>query len=145
MTTKSLRASFERRLGRRPDDWGLRLVYADWLEEEGETALAAAQRYMAEHEAWPRRAGSVDPTRRPDLDAISWDWWCGFVGDSLGTAGNEGILPVELWELLEGYAYASALGDLWYKEYRSRRAAERALGQALRRQADGAAPGVGRA
>jgi hypothetical protein len=29
--------------------WGLRLVYADWLEEHGEWAYAAAQRWLARH------------------------------------------------------------------------------------------------
>lgn len=47
------REAFERALDERPDDWGLRLVYADWLLEQGEYDLETAQRWMAENERTP--------------------------------------------------------------------------------------------
>jgi uncharacterized protein (TIGR02996 family) len=49
------REDFEAALDRDPDDGALRLVYADWLEEQGDVELAYAQRWMARHGKRPRR------------------------------------------------------------------------------------------
>jgi len=48
-------AGFEAALVGRPEDAGLRLVYADWLDDRGEHAYAAAHRWLAKVERWPVR------------------------------------------------------------------------------------------
>lgn len=40
-------AGFERALAERPDDRGLRLVYADWLDDQGQDGYARAHRFLA--------------------------------------------------------------------------------------------------
>ncbi len=44
---------FERALEDRPGDAGLRLVYADWLDDHGAPAPAAAHRWLAAAGRWP--------------------------------------------------------------------------------------------
>ena len=46
-------AGFEAALAASPDDAGLRLIYADWLDDHGETAYAAAHRWLAANGKWP--------------------------------------------------------------------------------------------
>lgn len=48
---------FERALAERPDDAGLRLIYADWLDDHGEAAYAAAHRWLAANGRWPAAYG----------------------------------------------------------------------------------------
>ncbi len=40
---------FEAHLEHHPDGWEMRLVYADWLEEQGESLLANGQRWQVEN------------------------------------------------------------------------------------------------
>lgn len=42
-----MKEQFETRLEKHPDDWDTRLVYADWLDEEGDHVAANGQRWQA--------------------------------------------------------------------------------------------------
>ena len=59
------RHDFERQLDDNPSDWVLRLIYADWLEEQGDN-FAEAQRWMAENKKCPEYRGAA---------AGEWAWW----------------------------------------------------------------------
>jgi uncharacterized protein (TIGR02996 family) len=66
------RDHFENALDRDPADAATRLVYADWLDEHDETALARAQRFMGYLGLHPH--GYVN-----DKDHIypsPWMWTC---------------------------------------------------------------------
>jgi uncharacterized protein (TIGR02996 family) len=114
------RDAFEAALDADPDDWSLRLVYADWLDENGDADLARCQRWMA--------ANRKRPVCRPPAFlhvADGWDW----------SLGNESLMygiPRHLgkWMPWPGPSESS------YREYPTRRAAERALATALSKQDD---------
>ncbi len=55
--------AFEAALNDDPNDWATRLVYADWLEDNGYEDYACAQRWM------------VEEKRRPVLGTGGWIWW----------------------------------------------------------------------
>ncbi len=55
--------AFEAALNDDPNDWATRLVYADWLEENGFADYASAQRWM------------VEEKRQPVLGTGGWIWW----------------------------------------------------------------------
>lgn len=50
---------FERALAESPADAGTRLVYADWLDDHGEAAYAAAHRWLAARHLAPARWESL--------------------------------------------------------------------------------------
>ena len=56
------RDDFEHKLDNNPEDWKLRLIYADWLEEQGDN-FAETQRWMAEHQKCAFQNKTV------------WHWW----------------------------------------------------------------------
>ena len=56
------RDDFEHKLDNNPEDWELRLIYADWLEEQGDN-FAETQRWMAEHQKCAFQNKTV------------WHWW----------------------------------------------------------------------
>jgi len=49
---------FESLLDRTPSDRDTRLLYADWLEDQGDIAAAEAIRYRCDIQKWPRGPGS---------------------------------------------------------------------------------------
>jgi uncharacterized protein (TIGR02996 family) len=52
----SLQIDFQTHLEQSPDDWEMRLVYADWLEERGESIQANGQRWQVEHKKYPENS-----------------------------------------------------------------------------------------
>ena len=56
-----------------PIDWELRSVFADWLEDQGETTLALGQRWQVKHQRTPQH-GSAKPngTVRHQDDWMGW-------------------------------------------------------------------------
>ena len=90
---------------------GMRLVYADWLEERGD-AHAAAQRWLVHRQKFPRYSGK------------SWDWWR--YGDRPDCLAED--LPATIWDRLPG---KPSDANRHCKEYPTRRSAERALYKAL--------------
>lgn len=55
MTDTITAAHFEAALDAAPDAWGVRLQYADWLDERGWSYEAMAQRWMVKHELAPQQ------------------------------------------------------------------------------------------
>jgi len=92
----------------------LRLVYADWLEERGDTT-AALQRWMVRESKYPRYSGEIQDT---------WTWWT--FGHGFSSKGED--LPQQIWKRLSGDPEGVPPN---YKEYDTREMAERALYKAL--------------
>ena len=53
---------FHEKLDQRPDDWDLRLIYADWLEQQERPEEAFTQRWMAKYKKAPWFHGESHPT-----------------------------------------------------------------------------------
>ncbi len=108
-----------------PEDWDLRRVFADWLEDQGSpelNVLANGQRWQAEHK---RRAGYHRGVEGgPNYDGHSYDWV-----NYRDWAKNEQcyISPnlIYVTENKGGYHCAS------YLEFSTRREGEIALAEAL--------------
>lgn len=45
--------AFRRSIAEKPADWTTRLIFADWLEEQGRSAAAAFQRWVVERKTSP--------------------------------------------------------------------------------------------
>jgi uncharacterized protein (TIGR02996 family) len=105
-------AAFEERLELNPADWTTRIIYADWMEEQGDHIAARGQRWMARHK------------KRPYWDCRSktWDW---YYGKNLGSWDS--VIPINLLDKLRGWVRSGRS----YQEYSTRIAAEAALAQAL--------------
>jgi uncharacterized protein (TIGR02996 family) len=67
-TPLPLPAEFDAGLDRRPADWELRLVAADWLEEHGDTLGAECLRWQARFRKRPHRSSFYGPEGK-------WGWW----------------------------------------------------------------------
>lgn len=52
-------AGFIAALDERPDDWRLRLIYSDWLEEQGRLDEAACQRWMERTRFCPTKSAAT--------------------------------------------------------------------------------------
>src|SRR4051812_4864231 len=77
---------FERALDRRPADWDLRAVIADWLDDNGDTLGAECLR-------WQARAG-----RRPQR---YWDCWVIALARVCGRGRTRRCeIPAPLWDRL---------------------------------------------
>jgi len=111
MNTKQ---AFEEAIEEKPDDWVLRLMYADWLDEHGDHDYAYRQRnwekahkYMSSavmDEDWMGETPPREFTLNEMLDAgrsflNGNDWWDlePFIGGSSLTAESQ-IDPKEFWE-----------------------------------------------
>jgi uncharacterized protein (TIGR02996 family) len=115
------REDFEAALDLAPDDWALRRVYADWLEEQGDYELAHAQRWMAVNRKHPRQWSDCA------LDEKPWRWFV--------------WVHIEQYHESRGHAYEDLPRDLargltpkhpyGHIEYADRRAAEADLARAL--------------
>jgi uncharacterized protein (TIGR02996 family) len=121
------REPFEQALDADPDDWTLRLVYADWLAEQGD-ALERAQRWMAQHQ------------KRPATVLEGSGYGIGWTGPRFAHQARTtypglavSLLPGELFDNLPRKGKAPARHS-WgddFKGYLGRRQAEQALAVAL--------------
>jgi len=100
-------------LDREPDNWHRRLVYSDWLEEQGDEQGARLQRWMVKYDTAPSTLSS----------GSLWRFFGSQSKDVLKRATDEGYssLPLVLWQAIEGVAWDT------------RQEAEQALGDALLR------------
>jgi len=98
---------FQFHLDRHPDDWAYRLVYADWLEAQGDP-FCEKQRWM------------VLNKRRP-YDNGFWNWW--------SVDGHEFSLGKQFDLLRRGRL--SKWRPRQYREYLTRQTAEQDLHEAL--------------
>jgi uncharacterized protein (TIGR02996 family) len=113
----SLPDSFESALDRRPADWALRLVAADWLEENGDPFGAECLRWQARHRKRPDRNRWYEP------DGL-WAWWVLFPPDAWNPERPRcRNVPEPLWNKLPPRVDWFA----GYRAYPSRAAAEYAL------------------
>ena len=112
-----MRESFEAELDRDPANWGLKLIYADWLEEQGEHIAARGQRWMAENEKHPYC----------DYERKTWNWY-----HVIWYKWNAGI-PELLFYKLDKLRNWKKWNIGWI-EYPTRIAAESALAYAIEEQ-----------
>lgn len=95
---------FADELDKEPDNWELRSIYADWLEESGEYQLSELQRYMVANKKRPtfmvRNSVSTHPDRL-------WQWWSNVTND-----------PSSLKPLAKHYDEANGKGE-WAQETRA--------------------------
>ncbi len=100
------RTVFEKRLNRRPDDWVTRAVYADWLDENGDSQLARAQRWMAASKCYAKKSDF-----RPELFKAAivrsdmgpvWEWWSRY--GATGLPRMPYVLPDEVFAAMGGQA-----------------------------------------
>jgi uncharacterized protein (TIGR02996 family) len=123
------REGFETALDADPRDWGLRLVYADWLADQGEEDLERAQRWMAEHRQCPLRMADWGLDYGP-----GW----GREEAHLAKGMEPAVLPRALFFELPEEGRGGDAGDgtpCWGEDFRgylTRRQAEAALAVALR-------------
>lgn len=74
------RGRFEFSLSQNPADWELRLVYSDWLEENGDQVAAEGQRWQAANQKHPQLMGvGVSYGSGGDLP-FNWEWMWTFGG-----------------------------------------------------------------
>jgi uncharacterized protein (TIGR02996 family) len=138
--------SFEQALDERPDDWTLRLVYADWLDDQGEHALARAQRWLAQEHKCPANRSFVtedgprcvwfngEAGRRAEgYEEDGWWYYLG-QGEEVREGAPEAMLPEEVFARLRPGETSSDrfLGTpLLWCAYPTRHLAERDLAGAL--------------
>jgi uncharacterized protein (TIGR02996 family) len=104
----------------RPADGTPRLVYADWLEEQGRADEAFCQRWMVKH---GKRPGD---RRGPRIQArYAWGWWPEGMADD-PKAPQHGTLPLLVYMALPKARFY--VGHLYYP---GRPQAEAALRKAL--------------
>jgi uncharacterized protein (TIGR02996 family) len=111
---------FEAQLDANDQDWELRMVYADWLDEQGDSELARAQRWMVKHGCYPYGPNRVK-------------CWANF---SVNSNEDRSKLPDPVWAVVRefkgmGSIQISPYGDREYRYYGPRRVCERVLAKAL--------------
>lgn len=122
---------FEAKLDEAPDDWAARLVYADWLDENGDPELADAQRWLAKYQKHPYFEPDIDIGRHSGhyrwyrTSKIEPDWRVN------KNKQDRGLVAAE-----HGPLYDELMGDdqgphFW--GHPTRKAAEHFLAGALRR------------
>ena len=100
-----------------PDDWELRLQFADWLEEDQEPVLAAGQRWQAKHR------------RRPYQQPDTWEWFYFQDDDQLSPGAC--VVPYSLGQHFRDLGCAERYPNC--PQFDSIREAEAALAEALHR------------
>lgn len=121
---------FNKRLNSNPRCWSLRLIYADWLEDQGDSDGAATQRWMAKHKIAPKTYYSIFWEIKQLLDDKNcWNWW---ISDGDPTVDNNvlckgSVLPREVYLRLKG-----EYNNDDFCEYVTRQEAEYDLQQALK-------------
>jgi hypothetical protein len=102
-------------------DWQMRLVYADWLEENGQPDLANAHRWMTEH--WTIASKSTT-YYEDNTSKIIWCWAKKSPNSWLNYALSE--------DLFDRLQHGELSGDGTAKSYNSLEEAENDLAQALK-------------
>jgi uncharacterized protein (TIGR02996 family) len=98
-------------LNENPYDWDTRLVYADWLEENGDIVLAQGQRWMAQHKKAPRETY---------FKSGEWTW-----ERPTSWMTNNQMANDPRWKLPARHRV------LWGRKYKSRKNAEKSLARQL--------------
>jgi len=122
-------AFFQDALDASPNDSGLRLLFAHWLEQRGDWR-AAGYFWMAVY----HKAPALDLTRR--VEEATWDWWSmltGWQGHGGDVNNRPDRIPPEIMEGLDGYKKKSHWSDSAYCEFYTRRLAEESLCRVVNR------------
>lgn len=116
-------ATWIRLLDAEPDNWGARLIYSDWLEEQDEGERAEGQRFQAENQKRP------EPPETHESKfgwGECWNWWSVDGRCKNSDSHSQSQLPDWLYRALAGQAVPASSGT-----YRTRHEAELALAAAL--------------
>lgn len=127
MTTED---DFQNALDAEPDDWQTRLVFADWLEEQGDPRAEAYRHYLTRPD--------IKVFRDPDSES-AWTWFNGryFSRGSYADRVDNSFIPDDLFALLEDGIQTRRnepnddYGGQAWRDYPNRRAAEDALARAF--------------
>lgn len=68
------RGRFEKALSLDPADWATRLVYADWLEDQGDAVGGVGQRWQGEMRRCPALAGAGAAYTAGGALPMNWQW-----------------------------------------------------------------------
>lgn len=110
MTTED---DFQKKLDANPDDWQTRLVFADWLEEQGDPR-AEGYRALGVRRLYPGASKT-------------WScWWGREDNDVVAAELRHGLLPLEWLQLIPGDTF-------WWADFYNRRKAEDAAALAFAR------------
>jgi uncharacterized protein (TIGR02996 family) len=116
----STERGFQADIDEHPGDATPRLVYADWLEEQGRPDEAFCQRWMAKHGKHP------GDRRGPRIQArYSWGWWPEGMTD-YPPSPRHAKLPLQVFLALPKASYFAG-----HRYYPGRKEAEAALRKAL--------------
>jgi len=116
---------FEFLLDRNPSDWDTRLLYADWLEEQGLNVRANGQRWQARERKCPKLSNMFGLWYWVDLrhfcpGACEWSLFREWI-------------PTNIWKLIPRSSnYAKK--ETGFKTYHTRKDAEIALAEGLHRR-----------
>jgi hypothetical protein len=122
MSTDTLKADLDAlaaQVSKESEDWALRRVYADLLEEIGWSVRANGQRWQAREKKTPLYSHSTE----------TWDWWRvrTHVRDKYLLDPKD--LPSTVWDRLAGMT--TKPNPVLWKEWYTREAAEAALAVVL--------------
>jgi uncharacterized protein (TIGR02996 family) len=92
-TPLPLPEAFEAALDRRPSDWELRSVIADWFEENSDAVAANCMRWQVREHKRPERNRFYEPEGK-------WGWWVLFPDPWTTEVPMERELPEPLWKKL---------------------------------------------
>lgn len=121
---------FLRAIAAQPDDRLRQLIYADWLEEQGDGELAALLRCMGNHGKSPIQMSARG-------DRLLWCWFRitgrGFALVRVdGNDANGAVVSEKVYQNLAGFAWEAELDYGWFaKGYETAQAACEALHQAV--------------
>lgn len=108
---------FSQHLDTHPEDWTTRLVYADWLEEQGRYAEAECQRWM------------VRKKRKP-FHFIQWSW--SDKDKAVSADKSPSLLPGRVYKALpDASEEVSSREEYRWRLFLTRREAETSLCKAL--------------
>jgi hypothetical protein len=117
-----LRAAMEAHLDECSEDWDTRRVLADLLDELGEEALAAGQRWQAAQRKRPVLSNHEDESGYGWFDVVEFPQ---------GNVDPESDLPTVIFARLPPNDFWSGRSEVWSCWYPDRATAEEALARAL--------------
>jgi uncharacterized protein (TIGR02996 family) len=117
---------FETILDANPSDWHARLLYADWLEEQGLGVRANGQRWQASLGKCPEYSNMSGLWHWRDFSKLRQDL-------PLQWSSLNECISKEIWEIILCSSYYTKM-DTGFKSYDTRQDAEIALAYGLRRR-----------
>lgn len=124
-------AAFQAALDEQPNNSGIRLVFADWLEEQGDPR-ATGYRWMGDNQRRPEKSFRAFLNGQA-AHTDCWDWW---VHQAEASDLSPAVIESRIHSVLPRPVFDALVGNnlrpiLMFKEYLSRRDAELALCQVI--------------